>query len=25
VVGIMLIVLVFVIAFSNDVSGGTPH
>jgi regulator of sigma E protease len=25
VVGIMLLVLVFVIAFSNDVSGGTPH
>jgi regulator of sigma E protease len=25
VVGIMLIVLVFVIAFSNDVSGGAPH
>jgi regulator of sigma E protease len=25
VVGIALIVLVFVIAFSNDVSGGTPH
>jgi regulator of sigma E protease len=25
VVGIMLIVLVFVIAFSNDVSGGPPH
>jgi regulator of sigma E protease len=25
VVGIMLIVLVFVIAFSNDVSGGTSH